>query len=129
QRHSNACVSRAHWGRWCRGATGTRRASGGATRRSASGGATRCATWRITAVLPQRRNYPSCRRSDLSEWHESQHNIHAFLAFRPCVVLGSLFPKHLDCLANRRVAKFNVRNNDAVELLVNQSCSTKLSLR
>src|SRR5438445_6321314 len=69
------------------------------------------------------------RSRELTERHNSQHNVHTFLPFSACVVIGCLFFKNLNGLANRRVAKFNVRNNDAVKLPANQRRSSNVSSR
>ena len=63
----------------------------------------------------------------MPERHKAQNNVHTLLPFRACVVLGCLLPKNLNGLANRGVAKFNVRNDDAVELPANQRGSNYVS--
>ena len=50
----------------------------------------------------------------MSERNEPQHNIHALSRG---IVLGCLFPEKIDRFANRRIPKFNVGNDDAVEFI------------
>ena len=61
---------------------------------------------------------------DLSQRNEPQHNVHALSRG---IVLGCLFPEEIDRFPNGRVAKFDVRNNNAVQFVSHLCGATQFS--
>ena len=89
---------------------------------------TAAAGWRSSGAARRRdRLHWHRRRGNLAQRHKPQHNVHAPLPLRACVVLGCLFPNHIDCFSNGCIAKFYVRNDYAVQLVRHLRGPTQLA--